>query len=322
MRTALLLPAVIKGFGGVQRFAACLHPPLAAREPVWTYRLHPAPGGSRGYALAHGLGSLWAGHRRYRFDVVISTFHWPPRPLPVPMVGTVHDLRALADAHRPWAARLVQHSILRTWALVLVPSEHVRRDVLALVPDARVSVIEEGTDHLDRFAGRAAGPRERLVVLGGRAPHKRAEMGLEVAEQVVARLGVEAVVLGPTPRRPHDPRVTVLSSPDDAQVAAAHLGARVALAPSRYEGFGLAAGEALRLGAPVVYAADGTLGSLVGGGGLPAQAHVAAMVDAVERAWADSERLSQEAHRAVRDLTWEATADRLQAAVSELDSFA
>lgn len=321
MRTALLLPAQIEGFGGVQRFGAHFHPALAARTPVWSYRLHPGPGGSRAWALGRGVAGLWAGHRRYRFDVVISTFHWPPRPLPVPMVGTVHDLRALAAAHRPGAARLVHRSILRTWALVLVPTEHVRQDVVALVPGARVEVIGEGTDHLDRFDDGSPRPRSRLVVLGGRMPHKRAGLGLEVAERVVARLGVEAVVLGPTPRQPHDDRVTVLPSPEDGEVAAAHLGARVVLAPSHYEGFGLAAGEALRLGAPVVYATDGTLGTLVGDGGVPATAAVEPMAEAVERAWNDCERLSLEARRAVAELTWEAAADRVVAAVSRIASF-
>lgn len=310
MRCALILPAPIEGWGGVQRFGACIRPALTSLSPVWAYRLHPRPGGSRLGALVAGARDLHAGHRRHRFDVVITTFHWPPRLLPAPMVGMIHDLRRLNDRGMTSAAARLQRAILSTWDLVLVPTDHVRDDVLVLAPGRRVVVIGEGTDHLDQYVA-APVVRDQLVVLGGGASHKRAELALGVAEAVVARLGVRCVVLGLTPRPSGDGRICVLPSPSDEEVAAAHLAARVVVAPSRYEGFGLAVGEALRLGAPVVYATDGTLGSLVGAGGVAAPPTPSAMADAVAHAWEHTEGLSAEARRAVHDLTWEATAARI-----------
>ena len=310
MRCALILPAPIEGWGGVQRFGACLEPALSSRAEVWSYRLHPQPGRSRLMALGTGARALYAGDRRHRFDVVISTFHWPPRMLRAPMVGVVHDLRQLEAGGRTSAAARLQRAILGTWDLVLVPTEHVRKEVLGLRPGVRVAVVGEGTDHLDGFVGTSP-PRRQLVVLGGRAPHKRAELGLQAAEAAVARLDVGGVVLGPTPRPPNDPRIIVLPAPSDEQVAAAHAGARVVVAPSRYEGFGLAVGEALRLGAPVVFAADGTLAGLVATGGIASAPTASAMADAVVDAWGRAEVLSEHARTAVQALTWDATARRI-----------
>lgn len=309
MRCALILPAPVDGPGGVQRFGSCLAPALASVADVWLYRLHPRPGRSRAAALAAGARDLCAGHRRHRFDVVISTFHWPPRVSSLPMVGVVHDLRRHGGGHSRSAAARVQRAILSTWDLVLVPTHHVRAEVMALCGHPRIVVVGEGTDHLDAHATPA--DRRLLVVLGGRSPHKRSELGLQAAEEAASRLGAEGVVLGASPRHPSGRRIRVLEAPSDQEIAAAHARARVVVAPSRYEGFGLAAGEALRLGAPVVFAADGTLAGLVQGGGLAAAPTVSAMADAVVEAWGRAETLSRGAREAVRALTWEATARRI-----------
>ena len=310
MRLALILPAQIEGWGGVQRFGACLEPALASIAEVSAYRLHPAPGASRLAALAAGVRDLERDYRRRQFDAVVSTFHWPPRLLGVPTVGVVHDLRRRAGAQSRSLGAQVERAILRTWDLVLVPTEHVRDEVASFVGERRIAVIGEGTDHLDHLAPPPA-ERRLVVVLGGRAPHKRAELGVRAAAEAVARLDADGVVLGAAPHPPMHPRIRVLEAPVDEEIAGVLTRARVVLAPSRYEGFGLAVGEALRLGAPVVFATDGPLGGLVGGGGLPAAPTASAMADAAVAAWSHHHALSEAARDAVRELTWVATARRV-----------
>lgn len=310
MRLALILPAQIEGWGGVQRFGACLEPALASIAEVSAYRLHPAPGASRLAAFGTGVRDLGRDHRRQQFDAVVSTFHWPPRLLGVPMVGVVHDLRRRAGAQSGSPAAHLERAILRTWDLVLVPSEHVRDEVASFVGERTITVIGEGTDHLDHLAPPPA-ERRLVVVLGGRAPHKRVELGVRAAAEAVARLDADGVVLGAAPHLRMGSRIRVLEAAADEEIAAVLSRARVVLAPSRYEGFGLAAGEALRLGAPVVFAADGPLAGLVGGGGLPAAPTASAMADATVAAWRRHDALSVAARDAVRQMTWDATARRI-----------
>ena len=101
---------------------------------------------------------------------------------------------------------------------------------------------------------------------------------------------------------------------DDRALARTLWASRVVIAPSSYEGFGLAAGEAMRCGAPVVYTTDGTLGDLVGDGGIGASPEAGAMAAAAVELWRRDDASSRALDAAPRH-TWRATADQVLATV-------
>jgi glycosyltransferase involved in cell wall biosynthesis len=254
-----------------------------------------------------GMRSLLSANRRLPFDAVLTTFHWPPSVPGLPTCGVIHDVRALHGRGR--SARQLQAFIARSWAQVLVPSAHVAEDVRSLLGlQSLPSVIGEGLDHLEKFLPKSGGGSRHLIaVIGGQAEHKRAGLGVAAATRAAERLKAEIVVLGPVPGGCPS-SVSHMPAPSDPQLAAVYGSARVVVAPSRYEGFGLAAGEALRCGAPVVYARDGTLASLVGGAGVSALPASISMADGIVEAWARSDELAAAGRRIVEPLTWASTA--------------
>lgn len=324
------MPAKTRGWGGVQRFASALHSALdhhAEVEPIWFHPDADVPRtiGSWARSSTRGLASLLLAHRRRRFDAVVSTFHGPPKLLPgTPMIGFVHDLRLwnlngpeLAARNRDTAAARIVRAIWGTWDAAFVPSRHVAEDVCRLVPALPVVKVPEGLDHLGAPAP-AGVPRDSLVVVAGHAPHKRAELGLLVAEKMCEELGCPAIVVGEVPRSPRDPRIEVHPQPSDDELTRLYRRGAVAIAPTSYEGFGLAAGEAMWFGVPVVYGKDSMLGDLVGAGGLAAEPTVEAFSEAVRRVWADRTAFSEAAEGIARQHTWHATAGTFVAEIAEM----
>lgn len=315
MRLALVLPSQGVRMGGVQRFGVELADALDDHADVRRFRLHPQPGGSRSRALVAGIGAILREHRAERFDAVLSTFHWPPRLPGIPTYGVVHDLRALHGTSSTSVARVVQRAVTRSWGLAFVPTAHVGREVVENFGPVTTRVIGEGLDHLDRYASAHAAPRDRLVVLGGRAPHKRTMLGIRAALRAGQLLGVRPSVLGDIPEDLPG-GVDRIADPTDAVVAATLASTRLVIAPTAYEGFGLAVGEALRSGAPVVYALDAPLGDLVREGGIGAAPTEEALADAAVQAWARAPALTTIAQDVVRDRTWAHTADLVMQALS------
>ncbi|MFN2540321.1 MAG: glycosyltransferase [Mycobacteriales bacterium] len=314
MRLAVIVPAPTLQLGGVQRFATELVRALGAHADVVPFRVHPAGGQSRVRAAIDGWSALRTAHRADRFDAVLTTFHWPARLWPVPTYGVVHDLRPWRQSPR-WHPRLVaQRLVCSTWQATLVPSAHVGEDVERLLGGPRVLEIGEGADHLPLVP--AQHPRDRIVVLGGRAAHKRVALGAAAAATAARRLGCgpPVVVGGAAQSLPAD--VERMTSPSDQELAALFARARVAVAATAYEGFGLAVAEALHAGVPVVWCRDSTLGALVGDGGVCAAPEVTALTEAVLRAWAHGAELVRAAQQAVSPHTWDATAQRVMAAVT------
>lgn len=288
-----------------------MHPPRGAR------RTNP----TRVAAVVGGLAKLEWAHRQARFDAVLSTFHWPCKVVPgVPMAGFIHDLRlwnlhtaAGYQAGRKGASALAISAILRTWDVVFTPSLHVAADVRRLVPGHRVEVVGEGLDHFEPLRTREPGDRtdrDTIVVFAGRAEHKRALLGLCAAELAVRTLGCSAVVLGDVPRAPADPRVTLRRGMSDRELVRLLERSGAAIAPTAYEGFGLAAGEAMWFGVPVVHAEDCPMEDLVEQGGMRAAPTPEALADTTVRVWQDPDFAERAAVRA-RRYTWKATASRM-----------
>lgn len=314
MRLALIVPARTDRQGGVQRFAASLADALERQADIGTYRLHPGPGKSRLPAAARGVRELLRDHRHLPFDAVLSTFHWPPRFLRVPTFGTIHDLRTMRS-RRLEVGRLAQAAVARSWTAVFVPSRHVADEVTRRLGARRVITIGEGLDHLDDLRPATQPPRTLLTVLAGRSPHKRNELGVAAALLASQRCGGDVVIVGGPWPAEAIAGVRVVESPDDRELVRILASTRVAIVASSYEGFGLATGEALRAGAPVVYAVDGTLGPLVDGGGLAAAARADAMADAALALWERGDAARRAAEAAASQYTWVRTATRVLEAV-------
>jgi glycosyltransferase involved in cell wall biosynthesis len=162
----------------------------------------------------------------------------------------------------------------------------------------RLDIIQKG---LDTLLGAVA-------LLVAERPHLELRMAgrgkdTERVRQMARELGIER-------------NVRMLGAVDEAERQRLFAGAAVQLMPSRFEGFGMVAAEAMAAGVPLVAAAAGSLpevvapsegGVLVPAGDAPAlAAAVAALVDDP----AARERLSATARRSAERFRWDAVADR------------
>lgn len=210
-----------------------------------------------------------------------------------PYVLTVHDLQPLerqathGRVKRAYLGMAIPPSV-RGARRVAVPSEYVRSSVLARVgvdPD-RVVVIPHGVDVLDAATPAAVlTERYRLdgpVVLYPAItyPHKNHAVLVEAFARVVeahpdallvlpgGRGDQEDAVRHLVDRLGLSERVRRTGRISAADVAGLYQQAAVVAVPSRYEGFGLPAAEAMAYGAPLVAADATALPEVVGDAGL------------------------------------------------------
>ena len=218
----------------------------------------------------------------------------PPRRRGVPYVLTLHDLQPLerrathGSLKRAYLAAAIPPSVRRAEA-VAVPSEFVRRSVIERFdadPD-RVVTIPHGVD-LAAAAGTDAGELRRRYDLPAAVvlypaityPHKNHRV-LVQAFAAVAAAHLESVLVLPggigsdedelqreIERQGLSRRVRRLGRISDADVVGLLQLATVVAVPSRYEGFGLPAVEAMAAGTALVAADATALPEVVGDGGL------------------------------------------------------
>lgn len=123
-----------------------------------------------------------------------------------------------------------------------------------------------------------------------------AEAGYPHVLKVAGRVNpwVEEELASMTAAVSHPGRIQILGFVED--LAALYRGATVALIPSRYEGFGLPALEAMASGCPVVAFDNSALGEIVGEGGLLApEGDLEAMVKLVRGLLDDPSRRAEQA---------------------------
>jgi glycosyltransferase involved in cell wall biosynthesis len=198
-----------------------------------------------------------------------------------PAQGVYHD-----GLIRRYEAR----SCARARAVVAV-SEAAARSVLAVAPSAAVTVIHNWVD-TDRFRpgpARAPGSPFRLLFAGNRTRWK----GWDLLPELMRRLGpdfnlsVAAGLRAGLPASALPPHATSLGAlRDESAMVLAYQACDAVLVPSRLEGFGYVAAEAMACGKPVVafdnsglpeVVADGRTGLLVPTG------DVGALADACRR---------------------------------------
>jgi glycosyltransferase involved in cell wall biosynthesis len=272
--------------GGVGRGLDCMLATLAAHADVELLTAAEAAPVARGLPeqqLRTPWPGLAAGWLQWSVPRYLRTFdgvfHCPwyglPRRQPVPMVVTIHDLtferypewfrRGQARAYA-WQARLAA----RTARVVITPSATVAADVEATydVPSARILVAPNGLDPVfgrppssDRVAARWGLTGDYLVAVGGA---ERRNLGTAIAAWRAVRgdLPLQLFVAGEQ-SLPPEPGL-IYGHPPDADWAALVAGARALVYPTRYEGFGMPALEAIASGTPVVCGRVGALPEVLG----------------------------------------------------------
>jgi glycosyltransferase involved in cell wall biosynthesis len=267
---------------------------MAVRVPLVLRRLRPS--------LAHFVHAL-------------------PPLLPCPAVLTVQDLSFERDASlMGWREtaifRLTVRRSARRAARVLAISERTKADLVELyaLPEERIVVTPLAVDP----AFRPGGTRGDFVLLVGSVEERKRPL---VAADAARAVGRRLVVAGP-PRdgalvaalreRGADVRGVV---PQDELVRLYQEAAAV-LVPTRYEGFGLTAAEAMACGTPVVAAPDAAVREV--GGDAIAYANPAGFADRLREVLAEPDRWAQAGLERARTLSWTRTAERTAAVYREL----
>lgn len=249
-----------------------------------------APGGDGGLELTTFGGGRWhyQAWQRLRFpppwaargaDVVHGpSLAVPPARRRQALVVTVHDLAFLThpDCFTPTGVAFHTRGLAiarREADVVIVPSRHTGDQLIdACFRPSRVHVVPHGIDPPEPSA-LPPPPGPYLLFVGTLEPRKGLPVLLEAHGRLRAdRPGLGLVVAGPAGWGPAPaldcPGVTAAGKVDEASLDALYRGALATVVPSRTEGFGLPALEAMVRGCPVVCAATGALPEVVGGGGV------------------------------------------------------
>jgi alpha-1,3-rhamnosyl/mannosyltransferase len=326
----------------VQVCAAGASPPVA-----------PGPGAQVLAATAHPFGLRGAVElarlvRKTKPDIVHCPHFPTPAPVRRPLVVTLHDLTPLhipgvmpstvrRAAYRRWNARAA-----RLADRVIVPSRFTAADVERLFPAARGKLVVTA-EAADDFSSGPVGPLTgvladlasppHLLSMGNTKPHKDLPTLLRAfARLAPSRSNLRLLLVGAEPRGYLDEklagvspdvraRVAFTGRVDDAGLRGLYAGAAAFVFPSRYEGFGLPALEAMALGAPVVCADAASLPEVVGEAALLFPAGDSdRLAEALTRLLDDpalSESLSRAGRERAAQFTWERTASATVAVYRE-----
>jgi len=240
--------------------------------------------------------------RRLSVDLAHVPYWAPPLAPPVPTVTTIHDLIPLllreyrgGPLQRAYTALVA--TAAQSAALVLTDSQASRQDILAHLdlPAERVHAIPLAADRRyhpdplpdDEEVRRGYGLPERYVLyLGSFDRRKNVATALQTYTWVGPTAGRECplVLAGRLPERDSsfapDPRrqaqalglraewVRFVGSVREEHKPAVYRGAVAFIYPSRYEGFGLPALEAMACGTPVVGSSATSIPEVVGDSGV------------------------------------------------------
>jgi glycosyltransferase involved in cell wall biosynthesis len=236
--------------------------------------------------------SLLRALKKLRPDVYHDTKNALPHGLEVPAAVTVHDLachtvpESFGFLSRRFLVHATRHAVQKARAVV-VPSVATQRDLARIHPEAadKVHVVPHGIDPAPAVnAERIREVRERLQLPDRYVLHTgtvQARKNVHLVVQAVRMLRSEglphrAVIAG---RRgwladaallefARDDTALWLGPVADADLAAITASAEAFVSPSAYEGFGMAVGDAMAAGVPVVVSNVSSLPEVVGDAGL------------------------------------------------------
>jgi alpha-1,3-rhamnosyl/mannosyltransferase len=286
--------------------------------------------------------STWLAGRTRGLDLVHHAGGTAPPFRTAPYVLTVHDLQPLerqathGRLKRAYLAAALPRSVDHARAVV-VPSDFVRQSLLELTgtDPAKVNVVHHGVTTWPATAADVV--RERYGLAGPVVlypaityPHKNHGVLVEAFARVVREHPDATLVLSggadacettlteQIHRLGLSAQVRRTGRIEQADLAGLYELASVVAVPSRYEGFGLPAAEAMSFGAPLVAADATALPEVVGGAGLLVDPDdVEGWAGAIARLLADPaerDRLATAGRARAAAFTWRANAEGLVAA--------
>jgi glycosyltransferase involved in cell wall biosynthesis len=290
-------------------------------------------------ALAHRAGHAWEQAvlplAARGAELLLSPANTAPLAVRRNVV-VVHDTAPFQDpswygrAYGAWHRALIPRLVRRA-RLVVTPSEFVRGELAERfgVPADRVRAMPPG---VDRVFGAPLDPAPLLRRLGLERPYvlavgtdsPRKNLGLlDAIAPALDEAGFDTVIAGsaraylPASAPGHARRLGYVA---DSDLPALYAGAAVFAMPSLYEGFGLPCVEAMAAGTPVVASARAALLEACGAAALfsdPADpdGFTGAVLLAAGR---EGERLRTAGRQRAAELTWERTAQALDAALEPL----
>ena len=242
-------------------------------------------------------------------------------------VATIHDLSFVHWPHDLAPDGLdyyqqLQQSLADT-DMCIVPSDWTRRDLMDVygVTEDRIAVIPHGADQ--EQLSQPVVPRERrggfVLAVGTVEPRKRYGLLLDA---LASRANLPTLVvagqagwnsIGIEQRLRDTPGVTWLADADDSRIRALYREAIAVLLPTRAEGFGLPALEAMAAGTPVISSGGGALPEVTGDAALTVAApDPGAWADAIRTLQEDAElweQLSRAGRLRARSFSWAVAAD-------------
>jgi glycosyltransferase involved in cell wall biosynthesis len=257
-----------------------------------------------------------------------------------PKVITVHDMRHERFPEQFSRGRRLLRKLsygvgYRQAAGVICISERTRRDLLHSRPwlaTRSVFTVPWAADHVDAWPRQQSPPGGDPYALAfGHFPNKAVERVIDAWRILRERGEARALVLvglrsEDRPKileRIHaaglDALITPLPWLDDRQFQARFASAGLIVFPSDFEGFGLPAVEAMRLGIPLVISADEALLEVTGGNATVVRdTEPALLADAVSAAWATPAEELNRARAYVEQSTWENAARETRAVLGQV----
>jgi alpha-1,3-rhamnosyl/mannosyltransferase len=248
-------------------------------------------------------------------------FHAPHYVVPftsVPFVVTIHDLIHLRNPNpiaRLYARQMIGRAVRRS-RRVLTVSETVKREIVSTFgcADDHVVVTPNGVSTPFFEIGRAAEGRYFLYV-GNDKPHKNVDVLVDAFSKIE---NASLVLAGATfDRFKSQDRVVVTGFVDDAELAALYRGAIALVMPSREEGFGLPALEAMASGCAVITSNAAALVEITDDAALHVDPTAASLADAMARIASDESLRAALASRGIaraKHFTWTRCAELTRAA--------
>lgn len=316
--------------------------PDAALEVPDAVTVHEMAGGGAGYAarVANQTLALPRVCRRIGADVLLGVLPTTTMsPLPCPRVVMVYDLRhELRPRQFSRTARLLRTvsydvGFWQADGLACI-SERTRRDLLRLHPRAAtrpVRVVHLGSDHVDDWRGGPA--RDEYALAFGQYGNKNVDLVLDAwATLEAAGSALPLVVMGLSDgsRQAVETKarqmglselVTVLPWLPDQSFREWFASASLVVFPSDFEGFGLPAVEAMRLGIGLVVAPDPALLEVTAGHATVMDGYSPGALAAAVRTARSTPRHELAAARAhAEGFTWANTARRVRELLIEVSA--
>jgi len=251
----------------------------------------------------------------------LDLFHAPHYVVPftrVPFVVTIHDLIHLRNPNpiaRLYARQMIGRAVRRS-RRVLTVSEAVKREIVSTFgcADDHVVVTPNGVGAPFSESGTAAEGRYFLYV-GNDKPHKNVDVLVDAFSRID---GASLVLTGAAfDRFQSRERVVVTGFVDDAELAALYRGAIALVMPSREEGFGLPALEAMASGCAVITSNAAALVEITGDAALHVEPDVASLAGAMTRIASDESLRAALASRGIaraKQFAWTRCAELTRAA--------